>query len=117
MVWLTALLLSGTTPATASAYWDFQGTLHPYPTVRYEYGETNPNVAANWGIRLNRSNCNAKILVKRRSDDEILQVNIPGGCDNSDYTYYYWAQTYYASAGRNKGSSDVWANIRVADTF
>ncbi len=108
-------VLAAAAPASAIAYWDFQGTLHDYPTVQYEYGELNPNVAGNWGHRLDRSNCEAKLLLRYRASQNRIQWNIPGGCDTSDYKLCYDASLYDASSSRNTdtGPGDVWVNVRV----
>lgn len=45
-----------------------------------------------------------------------LQVlNIPGGCDTTDYWLCYWTPEYYASEARNTdtGPGDVYVNVRV----
>src|SRR6266516_4873430 len=108
------LVLAGTLPAAAFAYWDFSGFLHNYPTYPYEYGETNPDVSS-WGFRLSRNNCEAKALFGIRSNSNVAQVNIPGGCATLDWPVYYDAHYYYFSDARNtnEGCCDVYVNVRV----
>lgn len=117
---LGALLVVAAAPAVAvAAYWDFQGTLHDYPTVQYEYGEQNPNNGPGtyWYIRLSRSNCEAKMLFKDYSNN-VLVYNIPGGCAQSDWTQPYSTSLYWASLARNTdtGPGDVYVNVRIADS-
>jgi hypothetical protein len=112
------LALAATVPAAASAYWDFSGYLHNYPTQRYEYGEVNPDTAS-WGFRLSRNNCEAKALFGVRSNSNVVQVNIPGGCTNLDWPVYYDAHYYYFSDAKNtdEGCCDVFVNVRVDATL
>ena len=115
----TALLLVvAIAPSAAFAYWDFSGFLHNFPTVQYEYGEQNPDVAS-WGFRLSRNNCEAKALFAYRSTGNAIQVNIPGGCTNLDWPTYYNGHTYFASDARNtdEGCCDVYVNVRIAQTL
>ena len=115
LITIAAFAVAVAVPGVAIAgYWDFQGTLHDYPTVPYEYGELNPNNTV-WGIRLSRSNCEAKILLRRRSDLSVVVWNIPGGCGTLDYSLFYDGSYYDASDARNTdtGPGDVWVNVRV----
>jgi len=115
---MALLAVAATVPATALAYWDFQGFLHQYPTFRYEYGESNPDVAS-WGYRLSRNNCEAKAIWALRSNYNAIQINIPGGCSNLDWPVYYDAHYYVASFARNtdEGCCDVYVNVRIAQTL
>jgi len=114
---LAAFVFAAGAPGAALAYWDFQGTLHDYADVPYEYGETNPS--SEWGIRLSRSNCEAKMIFRFRSDGSLYVFNIPGGCSTLDYSFYYPGSTLDKSMARNTdtGPGDVWANVRIDATL
>lgn len=111
-------VLVGAFPAAAAAYWDFQGWLHNYPTFPYEYGESNPDTTQ-WGYRLSRNNCEAKALWAVRSTGNVVQINIPGGCSNLDWSTYYDAHYWWLTDARNtnEGCCDVYVNVRIADTL
>jgi hypothetical protein len=115
---LAALVLAAATPAAALAYWDYQGILHDAPTPPYQAGETNPYVPWNWGHRISRSNCQAKLFLRIRGggqDPSYESITIPGGCSTNDYKHCYNALWYDASITWNTdtGPGDVWVNVRV----
>jgi len=118
-VFAVVIAIAAGAPSSALAYWDFQGSLADWPPPpQAEYGEFNPNTGGNWKHRLNRSNCEAKILLKFRSGGGLQQVNIPDGCADNDYTKTFPTATYDASTSRNTdtGGSNVWVNVRIAET-
>lgn len=107
-----ALLVVGLTPATAAAYWDYQGNLNPGGA----YGEGQSGTSGDWRIRLSRNNCNAVMEIRRRSDGAWLFIPAPNGCASSDYTAIYGLDVYNASHAINTGSSGVYVNVRIDAT-
>ena len=108
--------LAMVSPANAGhSYWDFHGWLNPASSgdVPYQYGRTHySDYGLRW-IRLNRSNCNAKVQLHYRSGGWD-QVYI--GCENNDVWISYPGSTYDAARAINLGTSDVWANVRLDTT-
>ncbi|HEY7017997.1 MAG TPA: hypothetical protein VH297_05965 [Gaiellaceae bacterium] len=114
------LVVAATSPAAAlGGYWDFQGILHDLPQIPYDAGETNPNTGGLWGIRISRTNCEAKMIWRSRSDGSLLVVNIPGGCSTLDTIQCYNSSFFDASVARNTdtGPGDVYVNVRVDHTL
>lgn len=111
---LVAVLLAvAATPATAYAYWDYQGNLSPGAA----YGEGQAGTSGYWAIRNSRSNCNAVVEIRRRSDSAWIFVPAPNGCNSTDYVVEYPLDTYNASHSINQGSSNVWVNVRIDATW
>jgi len=112
---LVVLVLGVLPPAAAAAYWDFQGTLFDYPTLPYDYAEPVSNGGGYYGDRLNRSNCEAKMILRWRSSGSLFQVNIPNGCDNSDAKVCFIRSDFDAAGSRNtaQGSGSAFVNVRV----
>lgn len=107
------LLAVGAMPATAFAYWDFQGNLSPGAA----YGEGQAGTSGDWTIRNSRSNCNAVVEIRRRSDGVWIFVPAPNGCASTDYVTVYPLEVYNASHSINVGSSNVWVNVRIDATW
>lgn len=108
-----AALAALVVPATAHAYWDFQGYLYN-PCCPIQYAESNPTYDGNngyWQIRLSRSNCSAKLqihYVVGYWEQEYV------GCYVSDVQWSYGVVTHDASRGINLDSgTTVWTNIRI----
>lgn len=103
-------------PSTARAgWWDFQKWLEDAPTTPYEAGETNPSVWP-WGIRIERTNCEAKLFLQDRSSGVAHQQTVVGGCSVDDIKFCYDGHDWSASEARNTDTSppdDVWVNVRV----
>jgi hypothetical protein len=112
VVLFVTLLVVGLTPATASAYWDYQGNLNPGAA----YGEGQAGTSGDWRIRLSRNNCNAVMEIRRRSDGAWLFIPAPNGCASSDYTAIYGLDVYNASHAINTGGSGVYVNVRIDAT-
>jgi hypothetical protein len=116
---LATMAVAAASPSVASAqYWDFQGWLYDPPTIPFEAGQTNPNTGGYWKIRLSRSNCEAKVMLRFRSTGNVVQFQDPNlSCSDSDFTVRYHTGVYDASAARNTeaGSGIVWVNVRVAE--
>jgi hypothetical protein len=114
---VVALCLAGAAPSAAKAdYWDFQGTLSGGGD---QYQESNLSLATGWAIRINRSNCNAK-MQEYNSLSGWDQIEIPGGCTNSDHTDWFYTSTSFGpwhARARNTESTSVWANVRIATSM
>ena len=111
-IFAAAILIAGVTPAVASAYWDFQGYLHPGDA----YGEGQAGTSGDWWIRVSRSNCGAKTEFRLRSNGTWQQTVWPGGCSNTDYSVAYDLAAYNASHAINTSCCDVWVNVRIDAT-
>ena len=71
-----------------------------------------------WGFRLSRNNCEAKALFGIRSNSNVVQRNIPGGCSTLDWPTYYDGHFYFSDArNTDEGCCDVYVNVRVAQTL
>lgn len=106
--------ICGAAPAVASAYWDYTGYLSPGSA----YGEAQ-GIVGTWYIRQNRSNCNAKMEIRRRDNGVWSNIAYAGGCADSDNLggSPYGTNIWDASHGINLGGSDVWVNIRIDGTI
>jgi hypothetical protein len=107
---LAAAFVAVVVPPTAMAgYWTWQTWLSPDEYVGYVHG---PQVDEEWYFRQSRSNCNAKMSL-HNPGGSWMQVNILGGCAVSDYDFTYFTQDFDGSRSINKGSSNVYVNVRI----
>ena len=113
VILFNAVLVACVTPAVAAAYWDYQGYLHGGGS----YGEAQPSDWGWWWIRVNRSNCNAKLELHIRSDGTWYQDSFPGGCSGTDYSVQYDTSYFSGSHAINTSCcTDVWVNVRIDAT-
>ena len=117
---MAAVFVAAAMPAPAMAshgYWDW----HNYLPAGDWYQEAPGGLTWNtdWGHRLNRSNCNAKM----QYFSEVSgwdQVEIPGGCSTTDHTDWIYTWSLYGAwyiRTINTEHSTVWANVRIATTI
>jgi hypothetical protein len=87
---------------------------------QFEFGQIHGSSPDLWGIRVERTNCEAKTFLRRRPDDGIVQQSAPGGCATEDWIVCYESEDWDASSARNTDTSppaDVWVNVRIDPTL